>query len=221
MKPTGTVAIVPMKPFALAKTRLSGALTPSQRMALSRNMLRRVLRAILAPHPGLQEDSRVGSVWVVGGDADAREVGSEEGAVWLEDDGSDVNDTVERAYHRGLESFMAALFIPRDLPFLGPRDVYDIIGASSHMKNITLAPASQDGGTNGILVPSGLPQPFHLMLGHNSFRSHLSQAASLGLPVAIYYSRGVALDLDTNEDLKAYERIEPGLLERLTEGEGG
>ena len=219
MKATGTIAIVPMKPFSLSKTRLSGELTLAQRMALSRNMLRQVLKAILAPHPGLPEDSRVGSVWVVGGDADVREVASEEGAVWLEDDGSDLNDTLERAFHRALESGRAALFIPGDLPFLGPRDVYDIIGASSHMQNITLAPASQDGGTNGILVPPGLPQPFHLMLGHNSFRSHLSQAASLGLPVAIYYSRGVALDLDTNEDLKAYECIEPGLLERLTEWE--
>ena len=49
----------------------------------------------------------------------------------------------------------------------------------------------------------------------------MSQAASLGLPVAIYHSGGVALDLDTNEDLKACECIEPGLLERLTEWEGG
>ena len=221
MKATGTVAIVPMKPFALAKTRLSGALTPPQRMALSRNMLRQVLRAILAPHPGLPEDSRVGTVWVVGGDADVRRVAGEEGAVWFEDDGSDLNDTLERAFHRAFESGRAALFIPGDLPFLGPRDVYDIISASGRMKNITLAPASQDGGTNGILVPPRLHQPFHLMLGHDSFRSHLSQVASLGLPVAIYHSRGVALDLDTNEDLKACECIEPGLLERLTEWEGG
>ena len=218
MKATGTVAIVPMKPFALAKTRLSGALTPPQRMALSRNMLRQVLKAILAPHPGLPEYSRVESVWVVGGDADVSQVASEEGASWYEDDGMDLNDALEWAFHRAFESGRAALFIPGDLPFLEPRDVYDMISASGLMGNMTLAPASQDGGTNGILVPPGLPRPFHLMLGHNSFRLHLSQAASLGLPVAIYYSRGFALDLDTSEDLKACECIEPGLLGRLTEG---
>ena len=219
MKATGTVVIVPMKPFSLSKTRLSGELTLAQRMALSRNMLQQVLRAILVPQPGLPEDSRVEGVWVVGGDADVREVASEEGASWSEEDGLDLNDTLERAFHRAFESGRGALFIPGDLPFLEPRDVYDIISASGRMKNITLAPASQDGGTNGILVPPRLPQPFHLMLGHKSFRRHLSQAASLGLPVTICYSRGIALDLDTNEDLRAYECIEPGLLERLTERE--
>ena len=219
MKATGTVAIVPMKPFALAKTRLSGELTPAQRMALSRNMLRRVLKAILGPLPGLTGDSRVESVWLVGGDADVRQVASEEGALWSEEDGLDLNDTLERAFHRAFESGRAALFIPGDLPFLRPRDVYGMISASGRMKNIALAPAGQDGGTNGILVPPKLPQSFHLMLGHSSFRRHLSQAASLGLSVAIYYSQGIALDLDTNEDLKAYGCMEPGLLERLTEGE--
>ncbi len=219
MKATRTVAIVPMKPFTLAKTRLSGDLTPTQRMALSRNMLRRVLKAILGPLPGLPGDSRMESVWVVGGDADVRQVASEEGALWSAEDGLDINDTLGRAFHRAFESGQAALFIPGDLPFLRPRDVYDMISASGRMKNITLAPASQDGGTNGILVPPKLSQPFHLMLGHNSFKRHLSQAASLGLSVAIYYSQGIALDLDTGEDLKAYECIEPGLMERLTAGE--
>ena len=217
MKGTGTVAIVPMKPFVLAKTRLSEDLTPAQRIALSRNMLRRVLKAIFGSLPSLPRDSQMESVWVVGGDADVRQVASEEGALWSEEDGSDINDTVGRAFQRAFESGQAALFIPGDLPFLRPRDVYGMISASGRMKNLTLAPARQDGGTNGILVPPKLPQSFHLMLGHNSFRRHLFQAASSGLSVAIYYSQGIGLDLDTNEDLKTYECMEPGLLERLTE----
>ena len=37
--------------------------------------------------------------------------------------------------------------------------------------------------------------------------------------MAICYSKGLAFDLDTLEDLKAYEYMEPGLLEALTEGQ--
>ena len=220
MRGSGTVAIVPMKPLPLAKTRLSSELTPLQRVALSRNLLRRVLRAIVGPFPGLPGDSVVESVWVVGGDPDVRQVAEEEGATWHEEEGSDINDTLWNAFRRVFDSWKAALFLPGDLPFLKPRDIYGMVGASGHLKNVTLAPARQGGGTNGILVPPDLPQPLRPLLGPNSFRRHLSQATSSGISVAIYYSPGLAFDLDTHEDLKVYEYMEPGLLEKLTREEG-
>ena len=54
------------------------------------------------------------------------------------------------------------------------------------------------------------------MMGLNSFSRHLSQAGSLDLPVAIYYSTGLGFDLDTSQDLQTYARMEPGLLATLT-----
>ena len=208
-----------MKPLASAKTRLSSGLTPSERVALSRNLLRRVLRAISGFDRGRPVDSLVESTWVVGGDPEIRQVAEEEGATWYEEEGSDINDTLWLAFQRAFYAGKAALFLPADLPFLKTRDVHSMVGASGHLKNITLAPARQGGGTNGILVLPDMPHPFRPLLGPESFKRHLAQATSLGLSVAIYYSPGLAFDLDTFDDLTAYEYMEPGLFRKLTEGE--
>jgi 2-phospho-L-lactate guanylyltransferase len=209
-----------MKPLAQAKTRLSGQLTQAHRVALSRNLLRRVLKALAGPVPGLAEASALEGVWVVGGDAEVEQVAWEEGADWYPEEGSDVNESLERAFRRALASGRAALFVPGDLPFLKPRDVHAFVVSAGHLKNVTLAPARYGGGTNGILVVPGLSRSFQPMLGPESFKRHLSQASSSGISVAIYYSAGLALDLDTLEDLRSYEYMEPGLLQKLIGEEG-
>ena len=219
MRTPGVVAIVPMKPLAMAKSRLSGELTPPLRMALCLNLLRRVLRAIVGPGLGILDDAPVDSLWVVGGDPDICQVAREEGASWYEEEGSNINDTLGAAFQMAHDSGTAALYLPGDLPLLKPQDIYGMVGASGHLTNVILAPSRQGGGTNGILVPAGLPQPFSPLLGSGSFWRHLAQAASLRLPMATYYSQGLAFDVDTYDDLKACEYMEPGLLEKLTQGE--
>ncbi len=200
------VAIVPMKSLSAAKSRLSSDLSAQQRGALGLNLLRRVLRAIA--------DSPVEEVWVVGGDLDVMRVAQEEGAMWQEEEGNDVNDTLWRAFQLAFQKGMAALYLPGDLPFLKSKDIHGIISASGYLRNITLSPSRRDGGTNSILVTTDTP--FKPLLGPDSFRRHMAQAVSLGLSVAIYYSAGLGFDLDTFEDLRSYEYIEPGLLEKLT-----
>ena len=200
------VAIVPMKSLSAAKSRLSPDLSAEQRRVLGLNLLRRVLKAVA--------DSPVEEVWVVGGDPDVVKVAQEEGARWQEEEGSDFNDTLWQTFQRAFQEGKAALYLPGDLPFLKSKDVHGIIGASGYLRNITLSPSRRDGGTNSILVTSGTP--FKPLLGPDSFRRHLAQAASLGLSVAIYYSPGLGFDLDTFDDLRSYEYIEPGLLEKLT-----
>lgn len=220
MKASGTIAVVPMKPLDEAKTRLSGELSPDQRMALGGSLLRRVIRAIVGLRLEMPGETWVEGVWVVGGDETVQRIASEEGAEWYEDDGKDINDTLWNGFLRAFVDGKAALYLPGDLPFLKPRDVFDVVSASGHLRNIAIAPARKGGGTNSILIPPELPQPFPPMLGPDSFRRHLSQAALFGFSMAICYSQGLAFDLDTVEDLKACEYIEPGFLERLTTGDG-
>ena len=219
MQSSGTIAIVPMKPLALGKSRLSQDLTNDQRMALSSNLLRRVLRALAEPIPGISTASLVEHTWVVGGDPNIRKVAEDSGASWHEEAGSDINETINLSFQRAFKEGKAALFLPGDLPFIKPRDIYGMVGASGHLKNVTLAPARQGGGTNGILVVPDLAQTFEAQLGADSFKRHLSQASSKQISVAIYYSPGLGFDLDTYDDLRAYEYMEPGLLKKLTEGE--
>ena len=187
-----------------------------QRGALTLNLFRRVVKCIAQTAADPLKRTPIDEVWVVGGDDMVRAAAVFHGAQWLEDEGSDLNETMAIAFRRALGSGRGALFLPADLPFLGTEDVQGIVGASGHLKSLVLSPADAEGGTNGILLPPGLPHPFTPMMGLNSFSRHLAQAGSLGLPVAIYYSTGLGFDLDTSEDLQTYARMEPGLLATLT-----
>ena len=205
MQESEVVAIIPMKPLSGGKSRLARYLTPGQRADLAIGMLRRVIMAV--------RGASIEMVWVVGGDERVKRLARNQGALWYEDFGRNLNDTVSKAFERVFEQDKAALYVAGDLPFLKPSDIHTLLQASRRQNNITLAPARRDGGTNAILVPAGIP--FIPELGPHSFTKHLSQAAKLGVSVAICSSPGLGFDLDTPEDLETYEHMEPGLLERL------
>ena len=207
-EPKSVVAVVPMKPLSDSKTRLARKFSEEQRGDLAIGMLRRVIMAVQA--------ASVGVLWVVGGDRRVRNMTRNASGVWLEELGRNLNDTVAKAFDRAFERGNSALYIAGDLPFIKASDVHSLLQASRRQNNISIAPARQDGGTNAILVPAGIP--FQPELGSGSFIKHLSQAARLGVSVAICYSPGLGFDLDTTEDLETYEHMEPGLLNRLMPG---
>ena len=197
--------IIPMKPLSEGKSRLARDLTPEQRAGISAGMLRRVLVAL--------RGASIDPIWVVGGDERVKNMARNQGGMWFEEMGRNLNDTLSKAFDHAFERDKAALYIAGDLPFVKPSDIYSFIQASRGAGNVTLAPARRDGGTNAILVPQGVP--FKPELGRRSFSKHLRQAAKLETSVAIAYSPGLGMDLDVVDDLESYQHIEPGLLERL------
>ena len=201
-------AIVPMKKLSDSKSRLAEVLTPQQRASLVLGMLRQVLAAI--------QETGIDAVWVVGGDRQIQDVAEEMCCLWLEDLGTDLNDTLRLAFGKASEEGRAALYLPGDLPFLKGSDIHSVLTATRRQNNITLSPARRDGGTNGILVPAGIA--FTPDLGPKSFSRHLAKAGEMGISVAFCYSTGLGMDLDSPEDLETYQHIEPGLLDRLTGG---
>lgn len=199
------VPIIPMKPLSEGKTRLGRQFNQSQRADLAAGMLRRVISAI--------KGASIGLFWVIGGDDRVTHLVRNEDGIWLPDMGRNLNDTLSKAFASASGEGYSALYLPGDLPFIKPSDVINLIRSSERRKNITLAPARRDGGTNGILVPQGTF--FQPELGQRSFAKHLAQAARMEVSVAICYSPGLGFDLDTVDDLETYEQMEPGLLERL------
>ncbi len=216
MNPSGVVAVVPMKPLSQAKERLSGDLSQPERAALCLNMLSNVLRAITACQMDMEADSLIEGVWVVGGDKKIRDLCTAEGARWYEEEGSDLNETLWLSFQRAFQRDKAAIFLPGDLPLLTKEDVYGIVQASVRLTKLVLAPAKRSGGTNGMLVLPEWREPFRPSLGPDSFRRHLKEATDAGIPVAIYHSTGIALDLDTIEDLEAFESMELGFTQKMT-----
>jgi 2-phospho-L-lactate guanylyltransferase len=194
-----------MKPLNEGKTRLARQLTREQRAELISGMLRRVIAAI--------RGASIELFWVIGGDERVMRLTRNFDGLWLEELGRDLNDTVAKAFDRAFKEGHSVLYLPGDLPFIKPSDVHSLLRSSARGNNITLAPARRDGGTNGILVPHGIP--FRPELGQRSFARHLAQAASNEVSVAICYSPGLGYDLDTIDDLESYEHMEPGLLRRL------
>lgn len=200
------IPIIPMKPLADCKTRLSRTLTAEERGDLVIGMLRRVIMAI--------KGASLEIFWVVGGDWRIRNLTRNFDGIWLEDIGRNLNDTVDKTFDRASERGYGSLYLPGDLPFLKPADITSMIRSAGQGRNIVLAPARRDSGTNGILIPPKLA--FKPELGNRSFTKHVSQAAKLGISVAICYSEGLGFDLDITEDLEFFQQREPGLLDRLT-----
>ncbi|HEU0022632.1 MAG TPA: 2-phospho-L-lactate guanylyltransferase [Dehalococcoidia bacterium] len=203
--PATTIPIIPMKPLSEGKTRLARQLTRDQRAELIVGMLRRVIAAI--------KSASIDRFWVIGGDQRVMQLTRNNGGLWLEELGRNLNDTLTRAFERAYQQGNSALYLPGDLPFIKPGDVTSLLRSSERGSNVTLAPARRDGGTNGIVVPHGIP--FLPELGRRSFARHLAQAAAKEISVSIYYSQGLGFDLDTIDDLESYEHMEPGLLQRL------
>ena len=206
LSPKGVVVIVPMKPLRLVKSRLAEGLGPHRREAVGLGMFDRVVRAAV--------DSAATAVWVVGGDEAVERVAVRIGAQWFEDDGKDLNDSLTVTFERAFGAGLAPAYLPADLPFVSSEDVSNLIEASSGGETVTLSPAHRDGGTNAIVVPTY--SAFRPMLGPDSFDKHREQARREDISLEIFDSTGIGLDLDTPEDLAAYEKIEPGLIERLT-----
>jgi 2-phospho-L-lactate guanylyltransferase len=194
-----------MKPLSEGKTRLARQITKEQRAELVSGMLWRVINAI--------RGASIEQFWVIGGDDRIRALTRNMDGLWLEEMGTNLNDTLSKAFDKAFQRGHSVMYLPGDLPFIKPSDVHSLMRSSERGNNITLAPARRDGGTNGIMVPNGIP--FRPQLGHRSFARHLAQAASNKVSVAICYSQGLAFDLDTVDDLDAYEHMEPGLLRRL------
>lgn len=204
MSAEGIVAVVPMKPLSRSKTRLAGVLSRQERADLSLAMFGRVISAAR---------QALGAVWVVGGDDAVRKAAERVGAVWHEDPGKDLNDSLAFALDRACKAEVSAIYLPADLPFVAAADIEKVVQASGEGETLTLSPAQQDGGTNAMLIPKCVSFP--PLLGKDSFKRHKRQASALGIPYAVCLTEGLGLDLDTPDDLAQCDSLRPGFLSSL------
>lgn len=203
------MAVIPLKPALIqSKARLSSVLSREHRSALTLMMLSRVLKAI-------ERSSMVEQTVIVGGDPWLREPSPSFSEVhWLEDDGAGLNVALEKGFQYCFAGDAeGVLFLPSDLPLILKEDVSGIIDASKEATSLVLTPARGDGGTNGMLIPRGMS--FRPLLGRGSFSRHWKQAVDMEYPVAIYYSLGLGLDVDTPEDIRVCQGLSPNFWDGL------
>ena len=86
------------------------------------------------------------------------------------------------------------------LPRLVPSEIDFALDAAS--EPVTIIPSRDWTGTNGVvLIP---PVRLSMEYGEGSFRRHLSKAAAAGHSADVMSLPGIAFDLDTPEDLRAF-----------------
>lgn len=191
-------AIVPVKPFTLAKSRLAGTLTPQQRSELSRNLLAHTL-AVLAQTPAVRRTlvvSRDSAALALARKANVNTV--------TETNTSDLN--LNLALGRATEAALAlgvraVLILPADLPLLAPPDIAALIAeldAVPTQRAAIIAPDRHERGTNALLVRP--PDLIRFAFGPESFREHVLRVQAAGAQLRVVRAPNLALDLDTPDD---------------------
>jgi 2-phospho-L-lactate guanylyltransferase len=93
----------------------------------------------------------------------------------------------------------ATLVIPGDVPLLQSAELRLIFDTAPEHGTL-LVPAGDGRGTNGVLRRPG--DLFPLRFGNDSFQPHLATARATGMPCVVLPVAGLALDIDTPEDLQ-------------------
>lgn len=190
-----TFAIVPVKRFENAKTRLSSMLDTEDRIRLSSLMLEDTLQ-ILSVAPPLTQ------VIIVSADKRADEIATKHGAKFLpEEKEKGVNSAVALADGYCIEKEVAdaTIVIPHDLPLLDTIVISKACElAEKESTCIVICPSVRYDGTNMLLRKP--PSVIGTFYETDSYNMHVRTAIKLGIPVKPLLSKSLMYDIDTPED---------------------
>lgn len=194
--------LVPVKSVEHAKQRLSPVLDSAERSALARAMLEDVLHTLASFQLkiSLETGCQAPRVAVVTSDSHARQL-TRELSFEIIADRANAGETeaVARATRVCEASGVTSLLvIPADIPLLGVSEL-DAVFAAAPAEGAVLVPAWDGRGTNAALRRP--PNLFILRFGDDSFEPHLRAARATGKPCVVLRLPGIALDVDTPEDL--------------------
>lgn len=203
--PAGEVwAIVPAKALRESKGRLSHLLSAAEREGLVRDLLRHVLQTI-------KEAPEVDRTLVISSDPQVWGVAEELGAIVVaETPPPGLNKAVASALDVAAQNGIAgALILPLDLPFVTVADIALMVESALGEPTETgsavmaIAPDKDGSGTNALFLRPPFAFDFHY--GPSSLQSHLHEALARDVAVRMVYAPGLQFDLDTDEDLLAFQ----------------
>ena len=186
-------AIIPVKTFSLAKTRLD--LSLQQKEELCKVMLDEILYTLsISP----QIDKTV----IVTKETKAIELGKKYNAVIISDnEEKSVNDAVALADKYLLENkFDASIVFPQDIPFIKTQDIDFMLNYKIPPNFAIVVPSRRFDGTNALVR-----MPIDLMTTHydeDSYKIHMNTAKEHTRNVALVFVKRIMLDVDNRDDLK-------------------
>ena len=189
-------ALIPVKSLTTAKSRLAPSLTQHQRERLVLDMFHHVLCVLL-------DTELFEKVSVVSSDKQVLEKAYLWGAQALAEEYHGHNQALHAAALKEIsEGVTMLLTISADLPLLTTQEIRSFFKQSLQY-DIVLAPSRDGTGTNAIMVHPPLAVPY--VFGPGSLHSYVEAARQRHLSYSLYQSIGLALDIDTIEDLDEAE----------------
>lgn len=183
-------AVMPVKPFGAAKSRLSDVLAAAERSDLARSLMLHSLRA-------LQASEFVDRVLVVSSDPQALTLAGEHGAQALREARAGLNPALLQARRYAVKHGAGRLLVlASDLPLVAPSDIDALFRARDAA--VVIAPDRRRVGTNALLLHP--PDAIDFAFGQNSFRRHLDLALAGSVEAMELSLPGLAFDVDLAED---------------------
>ncbi len=186
-------AIVPVKTFSKAKTRLN--LSSQKTIDLCKIMLEEVLQTI-------SQSNVIEKIAVVSKDESALKIGKKFNIVEIYDEKEDgVNNAVSIADKYFLdEGFGATIVFPQDIPLIQTEDIQTLCDFQMSNRCVLVVPSRKFDGTNALFR-----SPVNVMETHydeDSYKIHLTTANNKSTKAALVLVRRIMLDVDDPADLQ-------------------
>jgi 2-phospho-L-lactate guanylyltransferase len=193
-------AIIPVKEFDGAKDRLSGLLSPHERLVLAATMLADVLNAVAGCR-------HLAGVMIVTIDPNATVLGKRIGARIVTEGARDGHTGSVNAGRRILaaEGRGGMITMPGDIPAVRASEIDAVLAAHLAAPSFTISPAHDDLGSNAVVCSP--PEQVALRFGDNSYFPHLDAARRQGIEPTVIRQPGIAMDIDHPVDLALFLRL--------------
>jgi 2-phospho-L-lactate guanylyltransferase len=187
------IAVLPIKPFDQAKSRLTDDGFKVSRRALVESMVTDVLMALRRAH-------EIDTVLVVTPDRSAERLAvAWDAEVLAEPEPSSHSEAavigVREAIIRGARS---VLLVPGDCPMLDPGELDELIARATG-PGVIIVPDRHGTGTNALLLTP--PDVIAPAFGPDSCERHIEIAREAGVDVEVVEVATLAIDIDTVDDL--------------------
>ena len=186
-----TSAIIPVKTFSKAKTRLN--LQQDCKEEICSLMLQEVLRTV-------SDCKIVNQIILVTKDEDALKIGRQFNVVGIFDDELGVNNAINLAdEYRSDKNFDCSVIFPQDIPTMTSTDIETLLGFIKSTNSVIIVPSRQFNGTNALVrCPSGLMQTKYDL---GSYTHQIDAARTRTNNISIALIRRMMLDIDDESDL--------------------
>jgi 2-phospho-L-lactate/phosphoenolpyruvate guanylyltransferase len=191
--------VIPVKRPEHGKSRLAGALLPSDRLALTRSLLRHTFTQAA----GLAD---IADIYVMSKSAEVRADAARRGFQAYEEPAAcDLNGAIaigaDRARQAGSHEIMV---LPLDLPKLSSLALRGLVEQLHSGLDVLIISDHAGTGTNVLLWRPLASAVFHY--GASSAQAHARHAELLGLRLAIRVHPALSFDIDTPDDLAHWMR---------------